>query len=116
MKKILSFIFKVIGFLLGMFGVGTVGLIPLILAAVSLVATSLIIAIPVAWIYSMIQAELVTVALPVIGYWLWFKILILIRLVFNTGTSLSPNNESSKEKEKEKTPKRTIIPPEYRHT
>lgn len=119
MKSFGKLFLKLLGFLLGFIGVGTMSLFPVIFAVGSFIATALLVTWPIDYLYGLLRIEIAGVVLPFIGYWSWFKIYIIIRLLFSglsfvneSKKEIDKSKEKEKEKEKEKSPpQRTYIPP-----
>jgi len=119
MKSILELLYKfftfVIGLIAGIFiGIGGIGALTILTVLASIIGGSLIIALPIDWIYGLLQVDLVQIALPTIGYWAWFKILVLLKLVSSFLITKAVPQDKKKDKKKDtvnqKPPVRTTIP------
>lgn len=97
--KLIKGLFKLIGTIIG-FGAGSV--LVLITSVLVFVATMMIVAIPIWFIYTLLQPQFAAYHLPTIGYWSWLGILIMTRLLFGTHSNKSESSPPEPETLKSK--------------
>jgi hypothetical protein len=94
--KIIAGFFKI---LFGILGIGTVGILPFLYYVGVFLIVTMFYALPADYLYSLLQIEITGITLPAIGYWAWFKIIVLIKILFG---SLNFKGVTSNKKEKKK--------------
>lgn len=96
--KIIGGFFKI---LFGILGIGTVGILPFLYYVGVFLLVAMFYALPADYLYSLLQLEITGITLPAIGYWAWFKIIILIKILFG-----SLNFKGTTKKKETKKPER----------